>query len=199
MRRKADAGVSHHSREALGSRYPVHVTTRLRRGLPRLRNRRTRAVLWEAFHEGADRFGFRLVQFSIQSNHLHLIAEAKDRRALSRGLQGLFIRVAKALNRLWARAGRVFADRYHDRILRTPTEVRNALAYVFGNANHHGALPDERLWDPFSSGAWFDGWREELEVVGGEGVPRPVADAHTWLLSRGWRRARGGRLSLCAG
>ena len=179
MKRKANAGVSHHARAALGSRYPVHVNSRLLPGMPGLRQKRARAVLWEAFHRGAERSGFRLVQFSIQSNHLHLIAEAKDRRG------------AKALNRPWGRTGRVFADRYRDRILRTPTEVRNVLAYVIGNANRHGALRNEGLWAPFSSGAWFGGWREELEVVGGEGVPRPVADARTWLLARGWRRARG--------
>jgi hypothetical protein len=73
-----------------------------------------------------DRFGFRLVHFSVQSNHLHLVAEAGDRHALALGMQGLLIRVAKALNKLWARRGAVFFDRYHARILRTPREVRNA-------------------------------------------------------------------------
>ena len=151
-------------------------------------------MLWDAFHRGSDRFGFRLVHFSIQSNHLHLIAEAKDRRSLARGLQGLFIRVAKALNRLWARAGRVFADRYFDRILRTPTEVRNALVYVLNNAQQHGA--QHAPLDAFSSAPWFDGWREEVEFVGAEGVPRPVAPARTWLLDKGWKRARRGAISV---
>jgi len=48
------------------------------------------------------------------------------------------IRVAKGLNKLWARRGKVFADHYHDRILRTPREVRNALCYVLHNAKKHG-------------------------------------------------------------
>ena len=34
------------------------------------------------------------------NNHIHLLCEATDRRALSRGLQGLFVRIAKALNNL---------------------------------------------------------------------------------------------------
>ena len=70
------------------------------------------------------RFGFRLVHFSVQRDHLHLLAEASDRRALSRGMQGLSIRVAKAVNRRLGRRGAVFADRYHARALKTPREAR---------------------------------------------------------------------------
>ncbi len=114
------AHVSHRTREKLASRFPLHVTTRLRAGLPSLRRVRERRVLERAFAAGSDRFGFRLTEYSIQSNHVHLLVEAKDRNALTRGMQGLSIRVAKALNKLWGRKGKVFADRYHDRILRTP-------------------------------------------------------------------------------
>lgn len=80
-------------------------------------------MLRTAFAAGSERFGFRLRQYSVQSDHRHLVVEGKDRRALSRGMQGLLIRIAKGLNRLWGRRGTVFADRYHDRILRTPREV----------------------------------------------------------------------------
>jgi hypothetical protein len=126
----------------------------------------------------------------VQTNHLHLLVEAKDRQSLSRGLQGLFIRVAKALNRLWGRKGTVFADRYHDHILRTPREVREALAYVLNNAHRHGrrTLYRGRVGpDAYGSGPWFDGWKERFTLRGGEG-PRSVAAPRTWLLSVGWRR-----------
>ena len=94
------AGVSHGLRAPLAARFPVHVTVRLKKGLPRLRNKATYRVLRKAFAAGSERFGFRLCEFSIQGNHLHLIAEAKDRRSFSRGMQGLLIRVSKGLNRL---------------------------------------------------------------------------------------------------
>jgi hypothetical protein len=42
-------------------------------------------------------------------------------------VRGLVIRVAKAVNRALARHGRIWGDRFHSRILRTPREVRNAL------------------------------------------------------------------------
>lgn len=128
---------------------------------------------------------FRLVQYSVQSNHLHLICEALDRRELIRGVQSIAIRIAKRLNTLWERAGKLFADRYHDRILRTPREVRNALAYVLHNARKHGVLANHAGPDPCSSGRWFDGWGDWLAD---ESTKSPVARAKTWLLSIGWLR-----------
>ena len=129
----------------------------------------------------------RLVHWSVLGNHLHSLIEASDRRALSRGMQGLAVRLAKALNCWWQRAGRVFADRYHSRALRSPSEVRRALFYVLQNARKHGIEPDGA--DPYSSGPWFDGW------LGGECTdPQPVERptwlraARTWLLGHGWRR-----------
>ena len=179
------AGVSHLERAPVASRFPVHVTVRLGEGLPGARGVKTRGVLRAAFRAGRERFGFRLVQYSVQSTHLHLLVEGRDRRAISRGMQGLLIRVAKGLNRVWGRKGKVFADRYHDRILRTPREVRNAVRYVLKNAEHHGMVFRGRP-DPHSSGAWFDGWREGR--VAGEQEVAPVAEARTWLLGSGWRR-----------
>jgi REP element-mobilizing transposase RayT len=179
------AGVSHRARPALAARHPVHVTARVRARLPSLRRGAERAVLEHAFERGADRFGFRLVHYSIQSNHLHLVAEARDRRALARGMQGLLVRVAKALNKLWGRRGSVFADRYHARILRTPREVRCALVYVLQNARHHGIHghgPDE-----YSSGPWFDGWTSRIAPPA---RASPTVAARTWLLRVGWRRHR---------
>ena len=175
------ARVSHRVRPDHGARHPLHVTLRLRPGLPTLRRRTTRGVIAGAFHSGRERFGFRLTHFSLQSNHIHLIAEAEDRRGLSRGLQGLMVRTARALNRLWNRRGAVFSDRFHSRTLRTPLEVRRALVYVLNNARHHGL----RLLgiDPFSSGAWFDGWKSISPVRSESPATRP----RTWLLCRGWR------------
>ena len=179
----ARACVSRRARPAIAARHPIHVTVRLRDRLPSLRSHAERAALGRAFALGRDRFGFRLVHHSIQSNHFHLIVEACERRALSRGMKGLLVRGARALNELWSRRGSVFADRFHARSLRTPREVRNALVYVLQNARRHGIHgqgPDE-----FSSGPWFDGWSEHVVA------PRrawPAAEATMWLLRFGWRR-----------
>ncbi len=173
--------VSHAQRPNLTARDPILVTTRLLPDLPNLRRDGIVARLREKLAAGADRFGFRLVEWSIQTNHLHLIAEAEDARALARGMQGLLVRIAKGLNRAWGRRGTVFADRYHARILRTPREVRNALVYVLQNARKHGA--HIAGVDGFSSGPWFVGWRDRIARVG-----RQWCAARSWLLVSGWRR-----------
>jgi REP element-mobilizing transposase RayT len=174
--------VTHATRPALDAAHPVHATVRLREGLPSLRRVEARRAVARAFASSRERFGFRLIHFSLQSNHVHLIAEARDRRALSRGMQALLVRVARALNRLWGRRGAVFADRFHARPLRTPREVRCALLYVLQNARHHG-LQVAGI-DPYSSGPWFDGWKGRVAAS----IGNPGAPPATWLLRSGWRR-----------
>ena len=180
------------TRPAHAAYHPALVTVKLRQHLPRLRNRKERAALLSHFARGKDRFGFRLLHFAILNDHLHFVVEAKDRTALSRGLQGLLIRLARGLNKLWGRKGKVFADRYHDRALKSPREVRNALVYVLGNGRKHAA--QGRMIaafdgpDMFTSAPWFDGFVETIEVRGIDGMPLPVARARTWLAYDGWRR-----------
>jgi len=194
-------GVDHRERSPLAKRFPVHVTLKLRSGLPRLRSRREYAALRAAFAAGCARNlagTFRLCHYAVLNDHLHLLCEAESRTALSRGLQGLLIRIARALNKLWARRGSVFADRYHDHILKSPREVRNALRYLFGNGRKHAAEGREvrvpQAIDTYTSAPWFDGFRERITVVGIEAIVRPVTDARTWLLTAGWLRH--GRLSV---
>ena len=154
-----------------------------------MRRKAEYAVLRAAFAKGCDRFGFRLVHYSVLGNHLHMLAEAKDRNALSRGMQGLLIRVAKGLNRLWSRKGSVFADRYHDRILRTPKHVRHALAYVLHNARPPRP-PHPRRCRPLFVGLLVRRLARGVDRSGPRTLRRPVAAAHTWLLKVGWRRHR---------
>jgi putative transposase len=194
-------GVDHRPRAPLAQRFPVHVTLKLRSGLPRLRRGREYAALRAAFAAGCARNlsgAFRLCHYAVLNDHLHLICEAEGRQALSRGLQGLLIRIARALNKLWSRRGGVFADRYHDHILKSPREVRNALRYVFGNGKKHAAegrqVDVPQAIDTFTSAPWFSGFRERITVKGIAAIVRPVTHARTWLLTEGWLRH--GRLSV---
>jgi REP element-mobilizing transposase RayT len=185
------AGVKHAVRP-FAPRCPLHVTLRMERHVWNLRARRCFRVLERAFYAGCSRFGGRVCHFSVQHNHVHLMVEAIDRTALARAMQGLEIRMAKGLNRVMARKGRVFADRYHAKVLKTPSQVRAALVYVLANGRKHLTAFGHRLpagWvDPCSSAPWFDGW-----TVGGPLIylPGPVAPPGTWLLAVGYQRAGG--------
>ncbi len=178
---------------------PAHVTLRLRRDVPSLRTVRIVHEIERSFAAGCERPGFRLVQYSLQGNHAHLIVEARDRVALGRGMKAIGARLARAVNRLARRSGRVLAERYQVRLLPTPREVRNALRCVLLNARRHAAAAGAKIkgalrLDPASSARWFDGWkREKLKEVVREDsrvdLDRPpVARARTWLLTVGWRR-----------
>lgn len=149
--------VPHRRRPERAHWQPLHLTTRIVAGLPELREPRAQRVLLTKLREGSARFGFRLIEYSVQSTHFHLLVEVPNRVALTRGAKGLFVRLAKALNKLWGRKGRVFADRFHAAAKSTRRAVRNALVYVLHNARKHGRLGREL--DPFSSSPWFDGYR----------------------------------------
>jgi hypothetical protein len=147
------------------------------------------AVVRRAFRAAKERFGFRLVHYGVQHDHLHMIVEAEDRPALSRGMQGLSIRIARGLNRELRRSGRVFADRYHVETMRSPRHVRHTLAYAILQERRHAAARGSALTtalDPCSSGGLFDGW------VGREPRAGPwdetAVEARMWLLTVGWRR-----------
>jgi REP element-mobilizing transposase RayT len=142
---------------------------------------------------------FRVIHFSVQADHVHLLVEARDKAALSLGMRGLVIRLAKAVNRARGRRGPVWADRYHTRALTTPREVRHALVYILMNYKKHRPeaewrthasgrwhRPDSRGIDPCSSGWWFDGWRHR-PALPPPGVRSPVAAPRTWLARDGWR------------
>ena len=147
------AGVPHAKRPALKARFPVSLTMRLRSGLPSLRDRATHEVLKVAFARASAKGLIRVIEYSVQSNHLHMVAESNDRRSLARGMIGLTVLIARGLNKLWRRAGNVFPDRYHSRILTTPREVRNALRYVLQNGRKHSVWrstpPGRLLLGPF--------------------------------------------------
>jgi putative transposase len=133
----ARALVSHLKRPELARRFPVHVTIRMRKEVWNLRSRRCFSALSRAFYAGSGRFGLRLVHYAVMGNHIHFLVEAEDKSSLSRGMQGLNIRIAKALNRVMGRKGTVLFDHYHSRILKTPTEVKHAHTYLLHNAQHH--------------------------------------------------------------
>ena len=91
--------------------------------------------------------------------------------------------MARKVNRVMDRRGKLFAERYHARALSNPRAVRNAIVYVLLNHLHH--RPDRRWVDPCSSGRWFTGWKATLPVPS---TPSPVADPQSWLLRTGWLR-----------
>ena len=147
----AERGVTHAPRPLHSYRHPVHVTVRVAEGVPSLRERKLFRTVRRVLIAAAARFRqmFRIVEYSVQSNHIHLVVEARDRRELSRGMQGFGIRLAKNLNLRLQRSGSILSDRYHARALRSPTETLRALRYVRQNTHLHAWREQRRTsWNP---------------------------------------------------
>ncbi len=163
------------------------------RSVRNLRTAKLYAVLYQVFCVTCDLGLFRIVHYSVLRNHLHFVIEAANRDALTRGMQRVGIRIALRLNKAMGRkSGRVVGDRYHERHLETPRQVRHALGYVLNNFRKHLWKDEQRrcepTWiDPFSSAQFFDGWKDRRPSE----TPRagPVAPARTWLLTVGWRKS----------
>jgi REP element-mobilizing transposase RayT len=185
--------VPHRARPVHEATHPVHVTWRMMKGLPNMRSPEAMKAFRRAFAAGKSRFGFRLVHYSVQENHVHLVCEAVDARALSRGMQGLAIRVARSVNRALSRKGKVFGERYHARAVDSPRDVRNTVVYVLNNVRKHEAgrlvprsYPKRWLDTGCTSARHFHGWK---------GIPHQQPDEaaevvapKTWLLETGWLR-----------
>jgi REP element-mobilizing transposase RayT len=168
------AGVPHRPRPKHRRPEPLHVTMRVVRNVPSLRRQSFLSAVTKALRAVSGSF-FQVVHFSLQTDHLHLIVEASDKARLSRGMAGLAIRVARAMNKLMRRKGSLWGDRYHARALRSPREVRNAFVYVLMNWRKHES--GARGLDPCSSAFWFGGWKQGFRPRAPPGVEVPVLPA----------------------
>ena len=129
---------------------------------------------------------FRIIEFSVQWNHVHFVAEATDKGALARGMQSFTLRANKMINGVLGRTGQLWDDRYHRRDLTTPAQVRNAIVYVINNFRKHQNIKDKSgVVDACSSGAWFAGWSNREPE---DERTRPTPHAQTYLLRIGWRK-----------
>jgi REP element-mobilizing transposase RayT len=181
------SGRPHTKRPPVSPEHPHHVTVRVRRGTWNLRSQRCFKRIARAFGAANARETIRVVHYSVQGNHLHLLVEANDRRAMSNGMRALLISLARRLNKLMRKTGSLFADRFHERALTTPSAVRTALRYVLLNAQKHFG---EGPCDPFSSGPWFESWPSGTKLPKWKPCTEPpTAAAESRLLRGGWKRA----------
>ena len=167
---------------------------RLRDDVPALRVKRFLKDFRRTLRAACNQPGFRVVHYSVQTNHLHLIVEAADKRAMGVGMKSVCTRIARSVNRVFGRKGPVLLGRYHARQLTSPREVRNGLRYVLLNLRKHraerGVRSQPTTLDEASSGRWFDGWKRIAWRPPDLDEPREVAEPRYWVTRVGWRRHR---------
>ena len=184
-------GGPHRRRPELSPKHPVHVTMRIDRNRPELRNRKIYARVRRVLEGFLGRVDFRVVHISIQNNHLHIVVEAADRKALSRNMKSFAIRMQRALADCYG--AKLFTHRYHAVQITNARQARCTLAYVLNNWRRHRLDRDDRgrqssaKLDEFSSAISFTGWRGPSFATPAGYNPLPVSPPSTWLLRSGWR------------
>lgn len=124
-------GVAHRQREMVKMRNALHINFKYRTNI---RHKKGVHLLKRAILN-ARKKGLRIIHFSLQSNHIHLILEAQDNSILTRGMRSLTVTFAKGLG-----LGRVQIERYHLHVLKNLRETKNAVHYVLFNEQKHSRL-----------------------------------------------------------
>lgn len=148
-KRKHSKGVAHREREPVTHRTPVHINFKVK---TYIRNKDCLKILSKAIRNGR-KMGLRIIHFSLQSNHIHLIIEPTSNDVLTRGMRSLTITFAKRVQKLKNLTGGIQLERYHLHVLKTLQEARNAVNYVVFNEQKHGGQQDDRYC---SSGSWLN-------------------------------------------
>ena len=159
--RGAKSNVPHRARPEHKARHPVHLTLRFARGLPSLRRQSLFLAVRRALSAASSR-AFRLVHFSVQRDHIHLIVEAHDRPTL-------LLSSSRALDSRGTRGQRSSRPPREGtrRSLPCPT-THHAARSTFGprlrvaelaQAQRSGAPSPIPAVDPCSSAFWFTGWK----------------------------------------
>ena len=188
-RKKKPGAISHDTRPEIPARFPQHVTLRQLEGAPKLARDWLMKIVRRAIRD-SQQATFRIVEFNVLGNHVHLLTEASGKDELRSGVSGLEVRIAQRVNAAVKRSGRMF-ERYHARSLTTPTQVRNTIRYVLFNRKHHAPNTnfDRYFIDPFSSAPWAH-WATDVPRWKRNAVdePAPTVKAETWLLATGWMK-----------
>ena len=195
----------HETRAAHDKNHPVHVTIRRVALGPSFRTQLVCAAI-RGVIAAAKRKGVRVLHYSVQENHLHLMIEGSSAADLSNQMRTLFSRIAFAVNGVAHRRGRLFRDRHHRHALKTPREVRNALVYILFNDRKHRAASASRAAsgdnggrgetaaptvDRCSSVYWMHDWSPSDRPPKGGMLPlddAPTSRPTTWLARWGWHR-----------
>jgi REP-associated tyrosine transposase len=199
----ARAGERHEARPDFKPYHGLHVVMRVVAAVGSLRRREMYKAIRNASIAAARSERFRIVHVSLQRDHVHMLVEARHKDALARGMQGFQISAAKSINAALGddarpRRGKVFCDRYHLEVIRSPTQARHTISYLLNNWRHHredrGELSRTWLVDPFSTGVLFPDWVERqdepwLWPMRETYDPLVVFRPQTWLLAEGWKKA----------
>jgi REP element-mobilizing transposase RayT len=111
----------------------MHLTVKVLPDVPNLRRPEVLSRLRELLEEARQR-GLRVVSFSVMPNHVHLYGMPESAAALRDAMRYLLGQLARSLNTIFQRRGKVFEDRYWSTCATSVKQAFHALNYVLKNA-----------------------------------------------------------------
>jgi REP element-mobilizing transposase RayT len=131
-----DRGIRHIARDQIKRTTPLHLTIKIESKKAGIKNKNILTALHHSI-KNARLLGLRILHYSLEYDHVHLLVEADNNGILGRGMQSFGISFSKGINKIKQMNGRVFKSRYHFRKLKTPSEIKNVLNYILRNGIKH--------------------------------------------------------------
>jgi REP element-mobilizing transposase RayT len=143
-----DKGIRHIEREVIKKDTVLHLTLKIEKNKANLKNKSILKALQQSIKK-ARLLGLKVIQYTLEYDHVHLLVESSDKISLGKGMQSLGISFSKKINKIKKQNGKVFKTRYHFRKLSTPREIKNVLNYILGNGVKH--KESSSIVSPFNS------------------------------------------------
>ncbi|MBP9682556.1 MAG: transposase [Bacteriovorax sp.] len=143
-----DIGIRHTARPKITRFTALHLTIKVRSNKADIKSKKILKALHHAIKRARLK-KLKVVHYTLEFNHLHLLIECESHQILHQGMQALGISLAKAINKIKLLKGSVYKHRYHFRRLATRRELKNALHYIFNNGKKHKRT--RSILDPYNS------------------------------------------------
>ena len=131
-----DVGIRHVKRFRLKKASSLHLTIKVRENKADIQSKRILKALHHAIKRARLK-GLKVVHYTLEYNHVHLLVESVDNKTLHKGMQAFGITIAKAINKIKRSKGAVYKNRYHLRLISSPRQLKNVLHYIFNNGVKH--------------------------------------------------------------
>ena len=143
-----DIGIRHIKRPKISRLTTLHLTIKVRSNKADIKSKKILKALHHAIKRARLK-KLRVIHYTLEFNHLHLLIECESHKTLHQGMQAFGISLSKAINRIKKLKGTVYKHRYHLKKLATRRELKNALHYIFNNGKKHKRT--NSILDPYNS------------------------------------------------
>jgi REP-associated tyrosine transposase len=123
-----------------------HLTHRCHEKAFLLKFARDRRLYLRWLFEAKKRFGLCVLNYTVTSNHVHLLVKDTGKAVIPRSLQLIAGRTAQAYNARKGRSGAFCEDRYHATAIEADTHLHRCLTYIDLNIVRAGVVKHPGQW-----------------------------------------------------